>query len=169
MIGLGQLRDQGAPRRPTPKASVKSVALGRGEVSCGRAARSDHPGQASSAEIQASVLVICYGTAIERDVGMHRQGNFLSFISLAVAIATPVLGQNTTSGVGPTTGVKSGASSIPDFTRSWSHPSFPWFEPPESRPGPVTNLSRWPQRPGNDGPPDRKSTRLNSSHVALSR
>jgi hypothetical protein len=30
------------------------------------------------------------------------------------------------------------------------HPAFPWFEPPASGPGPVTNRSRWPQRPGDD-------------------
>jgi hypothetical protein len=40
---------------------------------------------------------------------------------------------------------------IPNFTRVWLHPGFPWFEPPASGPGPVTNLSRWPQRPGGDG------------------
>ena len=40
--------------------------------------------------------------------------------------------------------------SIPDFTRSWTHPAFPWFEPPASGPGPVTNRSRWPQQPGGD-------------------
>lgn len=37
---------------------------------------------------------------------------------------------------------------IPDFAGTWSHPAFPWFEPPVSGPGPVTNLSRWAdQRP----------------------
>jgi hypothetical protein len=41
----------------------------------------------------------------------------------------------------------SGAASIPDFSRVWFHPSFPWFEPPASGPGPITNLSRWPQLP----------------------
>ena len=34
--------------------------------------------------------------------------------------------------------------SIPNFTRVWNHPAFPWFEPPASGPGPITNLSRWP-------------------------
>jgi hypothetical protein len=41
-----------------------------------------------------------------------------------------------------------GTTSVPDFSRVWFHPSFPWFEPPASGPGPVTNKSRWPQRPG---------------------
>lgn len=37
---------------------------------------------------------------------------------------------------------------IPDFGGTWTHPAFPWFEPPASGPGPVTNLSRWAiQRP----------------------
>ena len=40
------------------------------------------------------------------------------------------------------------AASIPDLTGSWNHPSFPWFEPPASGPGPITNRSRGPQRPG---------------------
>src|SRR5579871_2392660 len=40
-------------------------------------------------------------------------------------------------------------ASIPDFSRVWQHPAFPWYEPPASGPGPITNLSRWPeQRPG---------------------
>ena len=36
-------------------------------------------------------------------------------------------------------------ASIPDFTGTWTHPVFPWFEPPASGPGPITNLSRWPE------------------------
>ena len=84
---------------------------------------------------------------------MPRQRNVLSFIALAVAIATPALGQTATSGIEPGSGETNEAPAIPDFTRSWSHPSFPWFEPPASGPGPVTNRSRWPQQPGNDGPP----------------
>ena len=84
---------------------------------------------------------------------MRRQRNFLSCIALAVAIATPALGQTATSGIEPGSGETNEAPAIPDFTRSWSHPSFPWFEPPASGPGPVTNRSRWPQQPGNDGPP----------------
>ena len=33
--------------------------------------------------------------------------------------------------------------SVPDFAGTWQHPSFPWFEPPASGPGPIRNLSRW--------------------------
>ena len=73
--------------------------------------------------------------------------NFLLFIAVAAA-ATSALGQTVKSQVIPTSGVTDGAASIPDFSRVWMHPAFPWFEPPASGPGPVTNRSRWPQRPG---------------------
>lgn len=43
------------------------------------------------------------------------------------------------------------APAVPDFTGLWNHPAFPWFEPPASGPGPVTNKMRWPQRPGDAG------------------
>jgi hypothetical protein len=78
---------------------------------------------------------------------MHRQRNFLLFIALAAVVATPAVGQTVPSGVGPA-GETNGATSIPDLSRIWRHPAFPWFEPPASGPGPVTNKSRWPQRPG---------------------
>src|SRR5271169_419305 len=82
---------------------------------------------------------------------MHRQRNFLLFIALAMATAAPALGQTATPVVGPSSGTTNGAISIPDFSRVWFHPSFPWFEPPASGPGPLTNLSRWPQRPSSAG------------------
>jgi hypothetical protein len=78
---------------------------------------------------------------------MPTQRNFLLFIALAAAFATPALGQTAISG-GPVSGVTNAATSIPDLSRLWLHPAFPWFEPPASGPGPVTNKSRWPQRPG---------------------
>jgi len=81
---------------------------------------------------------------------MHAQRHFLLFIALAAAFATPAWGQIATSG-GPVSGVTNGATSIPeipDFSHVWLHPAFPWFEPPASGPGPVTNKSRWPQLPG---------------------
>lgn len=37
------------------------------------------------------------------------------------------------------------ATSVPQLAGVWDHPSFPWFEPPASGPGPITNLSRWEQ------------------------
>jgi len=38
---------------------------------------------------------------------------------------------------------KSETASGPDFSGTWQHPSFPWFEPPATGQGPITNLSRW--------------------------
>ena len=73
---------------------------------------------------------------------MRRQRNFFLFIALAAVVATPALGQTVTSGFGPASGVTNGGTSIPDFSRVWLHPAFPWFEPPASGAGPVTNKSR---------------------------
>jgi hypothetical protein len=78
---------------------------------------------------------------------MHRKWNFLLFIALVAAAGTPSLGQTVTSGIGPADGATNSPASIPNFTGVWTHPAFPWFEPPASGPGPVTNKSRWPQRP----------------------
>src|SRR5215475_12273900 len=33
-------------------------------------------------------------------------------------------------------------ASVPDFSGIWRHGNLPWFIPPASGPGPVTNLSR---------------------------
>jgi hypothetical protein len=62
-----------------------------------------------------------------------------SFLLLAIAVtAATALGAHA-------------QTSVPDFASVasvWTHPAFPWFEPPASGPGPITNLSRWPeQRP----------------------
>jgi hypothetical protein len=76
---------------------------------------------------------------------MRRRRDFLLFIAL---VAATVLGQTVTSGIGSTSAATDGPTSIPDFSGVWNHPAFPWFEPPASGPGPVTNKSRWPQRPG---------------------
>ena len=77
---------------------------------------------------------------------MHRQREFLLHVVLAMAAATSALAQTATP-VSPGSGATNGVASIPDFSRVWFHPSFPWFEPPASGPGPINNLSRWPQRP----------------------
>jgi len=79
---------------------------------------------------------------------MRTQRNLLLFIALTAMAATPALGQTATSADGPAGGVTNSATAVPNFTRVWMHPGFPWFEPPASGPGPVTNRSRWPQRPG---------------------
>jgi hypothetical protein len=79
---------------------------------------------------------------------MHRQRNFLLFVTLATAVATSALAQTVTPAVGPASDATNGAAPIPDFSRVWFHPAFPWYEPPASGPGPVTNRSRWEQRTG---------------------
>src|SRR5207244_3170740 len=75
------------------------------------------------------------------------QREFLLFVAVATAAAMPAMAQPT-SAAAPAGSKTHSAASIPDFTRVWTHPAFPWFEPPASGPGPITNLSRWPeQRP----------------------
>src|SRR5437660_1930334 len=78
------------------------------------------------------------------------QRDFLLFAAVATAAAMPGMVQ-TTSAAEPPAGETHRAGPIPDFSRVWNHPAFPWFEPPASGPGPVTNRSRWPQRPGTAG------------------
>ncbi|HEY7302206.1 MAG TPA: hypothetical protein VH684_30300 [Xanthobacteraceae bacterium] len=81
---------------------------------------------------------------------MYRR-NFLLFLTLATAAAIPAAGQAALAGA-PAGSETQGVASIPDFSRVWTHPAFPWFEPPASGPGPVTNLSRWAeQRPAGAG------------------
>ena len=68
--------------------------------------------------------------------------DLLLFVAMAAAAAMPALGQTPSAAV-PAGSETHSAASIPDFTRVWTHPAFPWFEPPASGPGPITNLSRW--------------------------
>src|SRR5271163_4741778 len=46
-----------------------------------------------------------------------------------------------------------GTASIPDFSGTWGHISWPGFEPPSSGPGPVVNKSRRRQVRDADGRP----------------
>lgn len=62
-------------------------------------------------------------------MALERKLLVLTLIALAAA-ATSAFGQ---------------AASVPQLAGVWDHPSFPWFEPPASGPGPITNLSRWEQ------------------------
>jgi hypothetical protein len=71
----------------------------------------------------------------------------LALTALLTALAAPAWGQT----AAPAKGGGQGVASIPDFSGVWNHPAFPWFEPPASGPGPVTNKSRWPQRPSGAG------------------
>src|SRR5258706_16306170 len=77
---------------------------------------------------------------------MVRQRSFLLFVAVATVAAMPAIGQ-TPSAAGPSGEETQSAASIPDFSRAWTHPVFPWFEPPASGPGPITNLSRWAEQP----------------------
>src|SRR6202023_3404397 len=76
---------------------------------------------------------------------MCMQRDFLLFVAVATAAAMPAMAQ-TTSAAGPADSETHSAASIPDFSRVWNHPAFPWFEPPASGAGPITNLSRWAER-----------------------
>src|SRR5215468_7913048 len=79
---------------------------------------------------------------------MNVQRDFLLFVISAAAAASPALAQTTAPATASAGSAAHGAALIPDFSRVWNHPAFPWFEPPASGPGPITNLSRWPeQRP----------------------
>jgi hypothetical protein len=68
--------------------------------------------------------------------------HLLLSVTLALAIATPALGQPAAPAVGPANSGTPGAASLPDFSGVWVHPSWPSVEPPLSGPGPVVNRSR---------------------------
>jgi hypothetical protein len=78
--------------------------------------------------------------------------DFLLFVAVAMAAVIPAMAQ-TRSAAGPAGSEAHHATPVPELSRVWNHPAFPWFEPPASGPWPITNLSRWPeQRPqGEDG------------------
>jgi hypothetical protein len=76
---------------------------------------------------------------------MPLQRKFLFYVIVAASAAVPAAIAQTPASVGVAGGTTKIAS-IPDFSGTWQHPVFPWFEPPASGPGPITNLSRWPQR-----------------------
>jgi len=79
------------------------------------------------------------------------QRDFLLFVAVVSMAATPAMAQ-TPSAAGSAGSEKHSAASIPNFSGTWTHPAFPWFEPPASGPGPITNLSRWAeQRPAGPG------------------
>src|SRR3954468_19234834 len=74
----------------------------------------------------------------DEELDMSLQKHLFLLAILAVAVS-PAVGQVT-----PTAApAKSAAqSSIPDLSGIWRHGNLPWFIPPASGPGPVTNLSR---------------------------
>ncbi len=82
---------------------------------------------------------------------MNLRRDCLLFATLSTAAATPAFAQTATPASAPAATATHSAASIPDLSGVWNHPAFPWFEPPASGPGPVTNRSRWPQQPGSNG------------------
>jgi hypothetical protein len=84
---------------------------------------------------------------------MHMQRDIVLLVMIATAAATLALAQSAMAAAGPA-GSAEVAASIPDLSGVWNHPALPWFEPPASGPGPVTNRSRGDQRPaGASGSP----------------
>jgi hypothetical protein len=82
---------------------------------------------------------------------MRSQRTVLFFVAMATLAAMPAMAQ-APSPATSTGSAKPSAASVPDFSGVWTHPAFPWFEPPISGPGPITNLSRWAgQGPGGPG------------------
>ena len=72
---------------------------------------------------------------------MNVQRNLLLLVAL-MAAAGPASGQQAASVAGQANVGLQSAASVPDFSGIWRHGSLPWFVPPASGPGPVTNRSR---------------------------
>ena len=72
---------------------------------------------------------------------MARRSRVLLYATAAAIAAIPAFAQDLPAG-GKSAAANAKAS-VPDFSGTWQHPSFPWFEPPASGPGPIRNLSRW--------------------------
>jgi hypothetical protein len=69
---------------------------------------------------------------------------FVGTLAAAVAAITPTLGQSLAPAGGPDGGGTQSATSIPDFSGIWAHPSGnSGFEPLPSGPSPVMNRSRY--------------------------
>src|SRR5262245_42774181 len=71
---------------------------------------------------------------------MNAQRQLLLMVTLAATVI-PAFGQGVPEAVPANIGGQ-GPASIPDFSGIWRHGNLPWFIPPASGPGPVTNLSR---------------------------
>jgi hypothetical protein len=75
---------------------------------------------------------------------MSSNRTLLAIAMLAMTSAAPVLAQ-TAPAIAAADSTVNRSSPIPDLSGMWNHPAFPWYEPPASGPGPVTNKSRWPR------------------------
>ena len=67
--------------------------------------------------------------------------HWLMLVMLA-GTAAPAAGQQTAPASAPANVAAPAMASIPDLSGVWRHGNLPWFIPPASGPGPVTNLSR---------------------------
>jgi hypothetical protein len=72
---------------------------------------------------------------------MKVQRHLLLLVTLATGV-TAALGQQVVAASAPADLGAQHATPIPDFSGIWRHGNLPWFIPPASGPGPVTNLSR---------------------------
>jgi hypothetical protein len=72
---------------------------------------------------------------------MNLQRQLLLVATLAMGVSA-ASGQQATQTASPSDPGGRSAASIPDFSGIWRHGNLPWFIPPASGPGPVTNLSR---------------------------
>ena len=72
---------------------------------------------------------------------MNVQRHLLLLATLAAAVA-PASAQQLAPAAAPANIGAQSAASVPDFSGIWRHGNLPWFIPPASGPGPVTNLSR---------------------------
>jgi hypothetical protein len=80
------------------------------------------------------------------EVDMNMPWNLLLSVTLAAAWS-PASAQQ----AAPATSVGAqSTASVPDFSGIWRHGSLPWFIPPASGPGPVTNKSRRPDNGQSD-------------------
>jgi hypothetical protein len=70
--------------------------------------------------------------------------NALRYFVLVALAATvvPASAQQVVPTAAPSNVGAKSAASVPDFSGIWRHGNLPWFIPPASGPGPVTNLSR---------------------------
>jgi hypothetical protein len=80
--------------------------------------------------------------------------DLLLYVLLAASAAIPAIAQTPLSDADASGTTQTAA--VPDLSGTWQHPVFPWFEPPASGPGPITNLSRWAQLPTDGRPPTKE-------------
>src|SRR5262245_64925912 len=66
---------------------------------------------------------------------------YLLLVTMAAAVI-PASAQQVVPTAAPANIGSQNAAPAPDFSGIWRHGNLPWFIPPASGPGPVTNLSR---------------------------